>query len=273
MSGLGERLTADLTFLALCWRVARRDGVTLGFTTHDAPLMAAGLRYESAPGMTPSAVVANDSLDVDTMEVAGALTVDAITTADLQAGRYDGAEVRLFMADWRDPDAGQQALAAGTLGAVSSGSGPDAGFTATLRGPTAALGTVLVESYSPECRAELGDARCRVAMRGRVQRGVVAALSGRLVSVGGIGGDDFVQGRLRVLDGAAAGLETRIVGAEGAALRVDDGLGLAAGMRVELREGCDKRFATCASRFGNALNFRGEPHVPGGDLLTRFPGA
>jgi uncharacterized phage protein (TIGR02218 family) len=45
------------------------------------------------------------------------------------------------------------------------------------------------------------------------------------------------------------------------------------GCRVELREGCDKRFETCVSRFANAANFRGEPHLPGNDLLTRYPGA
>ena len=45
------------------------------------------------------------------------------------------------------------------------------------------------------------------------------------------------------------------------------------GCRIELREGCDKRFETCVSRFANAINFRGEPHLPGNDLLTRYPGA
>jgi hypothetical protein len=47
---------------------------------------------------------------------------------------------------------------------------------------------------------------------------------------------------------------------------------LSVGTRVEIREGCDKSFATCSARFANAANFRGEPHVPGGDVLTRFPG-
>jgi uncharacterized phage protein (TIGR02218 family) len=45
------------------------------------------------------------------------------------------------------------------------------------------------------------------------------------------------------------------------------------GARIELREGCDKRFETCRDRFANATNFRGEPHLPGNDLLTRYPGA
>ena len=44
------------------------------------------------------------------------------------------------------------------------------------------------------------------------------------------------------------------------------------GALVELIEGCDKSIATCAARFGNALNFRGEPYLPGVDLLTRYPG-
>lgn len=39
-----------------------------------------------------------------------------------------------------------------------------------------------------------------------------------------------------------------------------------------LAQGCDKRLATCVGRFGNALNFRGFPTVPGGDFLTLWPG-
>jgi uncharacterized phage protein (TIGR02218 family) len=50
-------------------------------------------------------------------------------------------------------------------------------------------------------------------------------------------------------------------------------LPIEAGCSIELREGCDKRFATCSGRFANAANFRGEPHLPGNDLLTRYPGA
>nr|WP_232014937.1 phage BR0599 family protein [Sphingopyxis sp. EG6] len=33
-----------------------------------------------------------------------------------------------------------------------------------------------------------------------------------------------------------------------------------------------KQLATCRERFANAINFRGEAHLPGNDLLTRYPG-
>ncbi len=272
---LGERLTADLTALALCWRIVRQDGVALGFTTHDRSLLIAGMRYESAPGMAPSAVVTSDGLDIDTMDVAGALTADAITEADLAAGRYDGAAVRLFMVDWQAPDAGQQLLARGTLGTVESGSGADAGFAATLRGPTAALAVTRIESYSPECRAELGDRRCRVAMRGRSERRTVASCDGESVVVSGIDSQRaalFAEGQLRILEGAGAGIERRVIATDGDRMLFDEPLVVAPGVTVTLTEGCDKRFATCTSRFGNGVNFRGEPHVPGSDVLTRFPG-
>jgi uncharacterized phage protein (TIGR02218 family) len=45
---------------------------------------------------------------------------------------------------------------------------------------------------------------------------------------------------------------------------------IAGPIQVELSQGCDRRFATCRERFGNAVNFRGEPHLPGNDLLLRY---
>lgn len=266
-------IASELTMLAVCWQVVRRDGVALGFTTHDQGLVVGGMTYASAPGLLPSAVVRSDGIEVDTMEVAGGLSAAAITGTDLALGRYDGAAVWVFMVDWRYPGGGRQSLARGTLGTVEAGSGTNAGFAAELRGPTAALAVTGVESCSPECRAELGDWRCRVAMRGRHARGAVEAGDGVRLRVAGAGAPgDYQAGRVRVLSGKFAGIERRVMGVDGDWLVLDEVLDMAGGDVVELREGCDKSFATCVGRFGNGANFRGEPHVPGGDLLTRFGG-
>lgn len=272
--GLGMRLERPLTSLALCWRVVRRDGVALGFTSHDRPLLVDGLWHESAPGMSPSAVELTDGLEIDTMEVAGALSSRAIAAVDLLAGRYDGAAVTLFLVDWRAPDAGRHALARGLLGTVEAGSGADAGFVATMQGPTSVFGRAAIESYSPECRADLGDARCTVALRGRMRMATVVSGDGVRLVLSEAAGDPalLVDGVVRVLDGAMAGTERRMVAADAGAVLVDAPLALTAGTRVRVVEGCDKRFVTCVGRFANAANFRGEPHVPGGDLLTRIAG-
>ncbi len=268
---MGHAIAADdLTHLALCWRLVRNDGVALGFTSHDRDLLVDGLVHLARPGMSPSAIVLGDGVTADDLEVAGGLSSAALTRDDLLAGRWDGARLALFMVDWRDPAAGRVALASGRMGDVAVGDGADAGFVATLQSPAAALQASVVESCSPECRAELGDARCRVSLRGRTRLALVTAVATGRVQMGGIDPALFVEGAMLVLDGAAAGLERRLVAAGEGWLHLDAPLALAVGDRVQLREGCDKRFATCRDRFANAANFRGEPHVPGGDLLTRI---
>lgn len=266
-------LAAGVSTLALCWRVSRLDGGCLGFTTHDRALTVDGLVYAPAPGVAPSAVRASDGFDADLMEVAGALSGEAITAAELADGRYDGALVELFMVDWAQPEAGRMALARGSLGAVEQ---RDGAFTAELRSSGHELARVPVELTSPECRAELGDARCRVDLASVTRLGrVVAAEDAATVEVDWAGADgDFAYGRVRVLDGACGGAEREIAASVGAVLSLREALGRrpAVGDRVEVRAGCDKRFATCWGLFGNGANFRGEPHVPGQDALLRYAG-
>jgi uncharacterized phage protein (TIGR02218 family) len=171
-------LEAELATVALCWRIERRDGVAIGLTAHDRDLVIDGLVHRAAPGMVPSAVRREVGLEADTMEVAGALDSAAIDARDLLAGRWDGARVRLFAVDWSG-SGGRVELGEGGIGAVEMADGR---FSAELAGPGAGLDRPAVEDTSPECRATLGDRRCRVAMavRRRFAR-VVAAEGATLV--------------------------------------------------------------------------------------------
>lgn len=266
-------LRGDLTTITLCWRIERRDGVTIGLTDHDRDLLIDGLVHRAAPGMTPSAISRSDTLEADTMDVSGALSSSAISETDLLAGRWDGARVAIFAADWMG-GGGRIDLGEGVIGTVES---HDTGFTAELRGASVALDQPVVEETAPECRAELGDKRCRVAMAGRRRFARVVAVAGQVVTLDASelvpGGYAF--GVLRWLSGAASGLESAIAASDGATVTLHGSppIGVEPGGLVELIEGCDKSIATCAGRFANAANFRGEPYLPGIDLLTRYPGA
>ena len=268
-------LRRDLTTIAFCWRVERRDGVAMGFTTHDRDLVIGHLTYRATPGMLPSAISLSDGFDAGALDVGGALTSDAISEADLKAGRWDGAAVRIFMVDWEAPDGDQLLLARGQLGDVSL---EGTGFSAELKGPTAALDAPVVEQTSPECRARLGDKRCRVDMAARVRTTRIAAVIDEDVleiGNGSAGANAYGYGRLRWISGLNSGLETEVMSSSGAQLTLREPARSppAVGDLVEITEGCDKRFETCTGRFANAPNFRGEPHLPGIDLLTRYPGA
>ncbi len=126
------------------------------------------------------------------------------------------------------------------------------------------------------CRAEFGDRRCRMNLAQRTSVARISSIDGEVLeldiaetSVNGWG-----NGSLVWLDGENAGLHGLIQASDGTrvTLTAPPHFEVEPGACVRIVEGCDKRFETCRDRFGNALNFRGEPHLPGMDLLTRYPG-
>lgn len=268
-------MSADrVTALSLCWRIERCDGVTVALTDHDEDLVVGEVTYRAAPGITPSAIVRAEGVQPDTMEATGALAAAAITASDLGGGRWDAARVVMFAVRRDDPAVAPIALGEGRIGEVEM---RDGAFTAELRGPAAALERPVTEATSPSCRALLGDARCRVAMAGRRSFARVVASDGDTVTLDRAEpvANAYGEGRLRWFGGSNSGLEGAIVVSDGDAIRLrhPPPFEVTPGVLVEVTEGCDKRIATCSGRFGNAVNFRGEPYLPGMDLLTRYPGA
>ena len=224
-----------------------------------------------APGMTPAAIRSELGLEPRSSEAAGSLSTRAISEADLAAGRWGGASLKMSAVDW-ETSGETQVLLEGELGEVSAS---DGAFEAELRGAAARLERPICPLTSPHCRAELGDPQCRVDMAGRRVRAAVTAVVANVVTVDRPIDERLRFGEVRFLSGAANGEKRTILGVEGQQLHLRSApIGeVAAGTPVEVVEGCDKLLATCSARFANAANFRGEPHLPGNDLLTRYPGA
>lgn len=259
-----------LTCLAFCWRLTRRDGVRLGFTSHDRDILVDGQLCRAAPGMVPSAIERSDGLDASSADVTGALSNDAISEADLLAGRWDGAQVRLLAVDWTAPDMDPLVLVDGETGSVDLRNGR---FTTELKGAVARLDRPVCPETSPLCRARLGDGACRVDLAARQITAVLTAADGAHVSIGGAHeAGRFALGRLRWITGENSGLESAVLSSDGGELTLAEAPPAPAGpgTLVWLEEGCDGRLETCAGRFGNGLNFQGEPHLPGHDLLMRY---
>lgn len=267
-------LAQDLAALSFCWRLERRDGVAIGLTSHDRDLVVAGFPYAAAPGLVPSAVRRGIGLDVESMDLQGALTSDAISEADLASGRWDGAALWLHLTEWTEPGALWLELMRGELGAVEQ---QGESFSVELRGPNAVLAGAVAPETSPGCRARLGDAACRVDLAGRRKMVRVSGMSDEVASIsgGGLIAGDYMFGNLRWLEGENCELVQAITANDAGSVTLADlpAFEVVAGTRALITQGCDKRIGTCAARFGNAVNFRGEPYLPGSDLLTRYPGA
>ena len=87
----------------------------------------------------------------------------------------------------------------------------------------------------------------------------------------------FAGGVLTFETGANAGASMEVKGWTRDPGRIE--LYLPLGYAIEpgdlfrVHPGCDKRLDTCLDRFANVLNFRGEPYIPGQDLLMSYPDA
>lgn len=101
-AGFAAHLASRATTLATCWRLVRTDAVVLGFTDNDRTLRFDDTDFVPAHGLDGSEATAKLGFGVDTAEVLGVLRSGAITEADIEMGRYDGAEVETWRVNWRD---------------------------------------------------------------------------------------------------------------------------------------------------------------------------
>ena len=258
-----------LETVATFWRVERRDGVALGFASHDRDLWFGGLLHHAAPGMVPSAIRRTIAVEPDSAEMQGALDHTAIRADDLAAGRFDVAAVRVGLVDWESGES--EVLFAGTIGSVGQ---QGERFTAELLSAKAALERELVPRTAPTCRAAFCGPGCTLSAARFAHEARVAEVDVSRHAIRPTGAPAFASllwGELRWIDGPEAGISAGIVGQDGVWLILDRAPpAVPSNTRVLLNEGCDHTLETCATRFANAINFQGEPFLPGNDLLTRY---
>ena len=168
---LATHLAQEVTTLAICWQITRRDAVVLRFTDHDGDLVVAGELYEARSGITPSAVSSSLGLTVDNLELTGMLQEGGITERDVLGGLYDQAAVRVFWVNYADPAHGILPLKTGWLGEIRL---HDGSFAVEVRGVSALLQQTVGEVYTRHCRAKLGDGRCGVDLEAWKVSGTVS---------------------------------------------------------------------------------------------------
>lgn len=271
-AALAAHLAGEVTTLATCWRLERTDGWVRGFTDHDQPLVIDGLTYVAATGFLPSAIKSGADLSVDNLDVDGFLDDDALKAEDLTAGLFDGARIDIFLVNWADLSQGRVLLRRGWLGEVKRA---DNRFSAEIRGIANRLQQVAGKLYSRLCRTDLGSAECKVVLGPLTDELAISAVSS---------GDTFTVPTARptgfytfgvctFLTGANTGAATEVLQHNGQSVQLFTPMPrpIVVGDQVRLVAGCDKTPETCHARFGNILNFRGEPHIPGNDKVFSYP--
>ena len=159
-SALAAHLEQDTTTLATCWKVVRTDGVVYRFTDHDEDIVSEGETFKASTGFARTAIETQAGYQVDNLDIDAIFDSDDISEVDMRAGKFDYAECLVFAVNWMDTSMGRIILRRGWLGEVTL---TQRGmFSAELRGLTEPLNRTFGDVYTPLCRAELGDAQCKV---------------------------------------------------------------------------------------------------------------
>jgi uncharacterized phage protein (TIGR02218 family) len=266
---LKNHLAQEVTTLAICWRITRRDGISQGFTTHDSNLRFENLTYLSAPGISSTAVSSQLNLAVDNLEIEGVLSHESILEEDIRAGLYDDAEITVLLVNYANVEAGTLTLKRGWFGEVTL---KDQAFVVEVRGLHEVLQRTIGEVYTPTCRAILGDSRCKKDLAAFTHSGSITMIknAGQFADASTLqAAGYFDYGLVTFTSGNNQGIRREIKRfAQGEfSLYLPLPYALTIGDNFIATAGCDKQFETCANKFSNALNFRGEPHVPGTDRL------
>ena len=276
---LDTQLQSGVTTLCHCWILTRRDAVMPGFTDHDRDVVVAGVTCRASSALTPGQHDNAMGLAAGTTHISGALDSETLTAEDMDAGLYDRAQVAVYRVDWTT-SADAVLLSTSTIQHIQR---TDHGFSADLAGPLADFDQITGRVFGRMCDATLGDARCGVDVEasGLNATGSITRLLGpgryEVSGLAAFAPGFFSAGWLTFTTGALSGQSWEIMGHSGdsgahvVTLRTPLAIAPAVGDSIHVRAGCDQQFSTCNARFGNAVNFRGCPHLPGEDFVLGYP--
>ncbi len=184
-------ITGGATTLATLFRATRRDGEVFAFTDHDRDIVINvddvadtdnALTYDAETGFTRTSIVNTSKLSVDNMDIESILDTDGFLEKEVRAGLWDFAQIEVYMVNWDDVTMGVMQLRRGFIGEVSL---RDEIYFAELRGMVQLLQQIDGDVYTPNCRADYGDAECGFDLSTVIETTEVTAIdaANRIITV------------------------------------------------------------------------------------------
>lgn len=163
-SAMQTHLAEDATRLCTIWRITRTDGEQFFFTDTDEDVVFNGDTYKAPNGFERTAITTSADFAVDNVDFTGFFADGEIEEDEVRAGLFDGASMEVSLISWDDPDGrGEIKLRRGIFGEwriTQQGF-----FSVEVRGLAQPLQQRTLNLYSPICRADLGDDKCKFPIK------------------------------------------------------------------------------------------------------------
>lgn len=265
-----NHIAGEITTLTQCYYIRRRDRAEFYLTDYQTDLIIDGVIYRSSNNFSSSTIDSSANLSVDNLEIEGVIDSSWLKEEDIVCGLYDYSYIEIFMVNYCEQSPSKLVLKSGYIGEIRT---KLTHFTAEICGISQKLATNLGQLYAPLCRVDFGSAKCGVNLeRYKKKIKLLEIIDERRLRIEYQGGIvfDYSGGMLFHNSGEAREIKELkgdiILLAESSttALQVND--------EASITPGCNKQFSTCCYGYDNAINFRGEPHLPGLDEMLKTAG-
>lgn len=272
-----NRLNSQVSTFAKCWHIIGKMGNEICITEHDEDIIAFGKTFKSNNAFNATNLDLQNLPNANRGAIEGAISIDGITENDILLGRFDNAQILLFLIDWQMPQYFVQ-IWQGIIGDIKLNGQV---FEFELSGLESQLGKNIGRKFSRICDADLGDTKCTINIENYAQSGnVIENISpSQLKANFAIAPifENYINGKLKFTNGTMQNFECLISSIEstGNAYLVTFKGQIAQkyniGDQIKIYQSCDKNFSTCKGRFNNGANFRGCPHMPGESIIYASP--
>lgn len=282
-TSLITHMAGATTTLCACAHITAAIGSTvIGITSYSSDLTGlpgyVGVTFKSTTGATASKVENTDGARPTNLETDLFLITAGITEADALAGKWSHAACTIFICNYEAVNMGQLIVAKGFLSEfVQRGQM----LTTEVRGWNQALQQQIGRVTRAECDADFGDARCglNLSALGFIKTGTLSHVTSQTVfrdTSRAEGAHYFTNGKIQFTSGNNNGFTFHIDSYDSATdtftLRTPTPYLPQVGDTYSATRGCRKNFENnCVAEYSNAVNFRGFPHIPTVEQLTRLP--
>ena len=272
--------------IANCYTITPKLGPVIRVTDADVNVRTAGVftwtkdgvlikrdKISSTLGLESSTISLTLMADDSILNFTGTPLIKAIGD-----GYLDGASIsviKVFSADWSlmpitTIDKGWLSMFSGVIRdtKVSTNEAKITAVSLAYKFET----MLPLNAFSPSCSNTLYDTKCTVNKASHNITAITEGVGATNFSfiVYGVT-TDYLLGTVEFISGPNTGIKRTITG-------IDVGSELVtvsqpfpiqpAGEEVRIFKGCDKKLATCTTRFSNQLNFRGYPYVPNPESIA-----
>ena len=165
-AGMDTHLAGEVTSLAMAVLIERTDGQKFHLTTSAENITIdigdgdGEQVYSASEGIGRTNIESDAELNVDNLDVLGIFDNVMLTELDLRRGLFDFADFKIFVFNHQDTSIGIVKIFRGELGLVITT--PLGFFKVTVRSLVQVYSKETGEHYTKDCKADLGDMRCRV---------------------------------------------------------------------------------------------------------------